>query len=1085
MISSHRILLFCRFTLLVLGLLLPRTLNAQVVTTYAEGISGAHDLVFDTAGNLYVSCPSFDVVYKVGPGGAPVTQFVTGIDEPIGLAFDAAGKLYVVESTNPGRVWRVEPSGTKTVFVTLTGVADPWNATFDDTGNLYVTSIGKVTKITPSAVATDYATGLHDGASTDVSALEFALGDLYVGVGSTIQRIGSGGSPVTTIATDLVDTKGLARGFSGEWYTGSFGGRRVMVAPASSGAGSTYAGALFPDCANGERLDARFTLPTGLRSHSDGYLYIADQGCGAVKRMQTGAMLPGYALVWSDDFNGTQLDPEKWGYTDGAKGMTNMTPDAISLNNGFLTIRTYREASGTYSSGMIQTAGYGSLIPQYAQFQPPGNKYLPRYGYIEARIQFEDKPGMWSSFWLQTLNNSCSGDLDGDGDIDGLDEHLRGMEIDIVEHKVTDDNGSDVSDQAPSNVHFLSYASPHTPESARNFHRGGGAHHSGSSALDIGFHTYGLEWTPDYLRVFYDNIPVWTVYNSTEQHPLCTLDPGSPPCEPGSSGCCLVGPCFGQSVSECVYAPVPHFNFPPDHDCLEPPDEQTLGGATGLAIILNPEVSREGNYGPPGWVAVQGGPDINPPYYGPRGDPANPKMIVDYVRHYQRLVPPTSLTAVAQSASQISLTWVYNTWVEPNGFAVERSTDNVNFSLVGSVLAGHTFLDTGLAADTRYWYRVYAYIGDSHSAYSNKPNAITDVIPPAAITDLSAPPPGNTDSIKKTSMAISWTAPGDDGTGQRVIEYDLRRSTSLITAANFNAATRVGMLAPNVSGYSECRVVTGLSSNTNYYFAIKSRDDAGYWSGMSNVTNRMTPNTGTALPLAVCSPLEGEEIAPASVADLEVDCVISNTTMKLTWTAPGDDGATGTAAEYDLRYSTSSITASNFGSATRFTISAPSLAETVESASVTGLSCPHTYYFALKTRDEWDNWSEISNVETRALVCNQVDECDEGGGAAKLPDRNDEAMLSFSAPTPNPARGATNFRISVPANAQGGKLRVEVFDVAGRRVRSLIDRTANPGTAQIHWNLRDDSGHRVASGVYMMRVDVGDTRKTFRLVVVR
>ena len=84
-----------------------------------------------------------------------------------------------------------------------------------------------------------------------------------------------------------------------------------------------------------------------------------------------------------------------------------------------------------------------------------------------------------------------------------------------------------------------------------------------------------------------------------------------------------------------------------------------------------------------------------------------------------------------------------------------------------------------------------------------------------------------------------------------------------------------------------------------------------------------------------------------------------------------------------------------------------------------------------------------------------------------------------------PARGGTSFQILVPRESQGARLRVGVFDVAGRRVRSLVNRAASPGPAQIDWNLQDDSGHRVASGLYMMRVDIGDTRKTFRLVVVR
>jgi len=233
--------------------------------------------------------------------------------------------------------------------------------------------------------------------------------------------------------------------------------------------------------------------------------------------------------------------------------------------------------------------------------------------------------------------------------------------------------------------------------------------------------------------------------------------------------------------------------------------------------------------------------------------------------------------------------------------------------------------------------------------------------------------------------------------------------------------------------------------------------------------------------IAECPEPENDIIPPADVTDLGVPSV-GNRTIAVSWTAPGDDGTTGTATEYDLRRSTALITAANFASATRVIIPAPQTGGTHECRIVMGLSPGTTYYFALKTRDNLNNWSGISNVVSAATVTNNwVADCD-FGGAAKHPVTNEETSRLFSAPQPNPAHGATSFRISVPSQSQ---LRVGVFDVQGRRVRSLVDRVAAPGPAQIEWNLLDDSGRRVASGLYMVRVDVGDVRKTFRLVVVR
>jgi len=91
--------------------------------------------------------------------------------------------------------------------------------------------------------------------------------------------------------------------------------------------------------------------------------------------------------------------------------------------------------------------------------------------------------------------------------------------------------------------------------------------------------------------------------------------------------------------------------------------------------------------------------------------------------------------------------------------------------------------------------------------------------------------------------------------------------------------------------------------------------------------------------------------------------------VSLTWTAPGDDSLTGTAAEYDLRYSTAAITAANFSAATRFTATpAPVAPGNPQTVTVTGLSPNTTYYFAIKTADEVPNWAGISNVISRTTL---------------------------------------------------------------------------------------------------------------------
>src|SRR5262245_3553707 len=90
---------------------------------------------------------------------------------------------------------------------------------------------------------------------------------------------------------------------------------------------------------------------------------------------------------------------------------------------------------------------------------------------------------------------------------------------------------------------------------------------------------------------------------------------------------------------------------------------------------------------------------------------------------------------------------------------------------------------------------------------------------------------------------------------------------------------------------------------------------------------------------------------------------VTYNSVKLTWTAPGDDGTLGTASQFDLRYSTSPITAANFDAATRWSATpTPGPSGTSQTVTVTGLQASTTYYFAIKTGDDIPNWAPISNV---------------------------------------------------------------------------------------------------------------------------
>ncbi len=106
-----------------------------------------------------------------------------------------------------------------------------------------------------------------------------------------------------------------------------------------------------------------------------------------------------------------------------------------------------------------------------------------------------------------------------------------------------------------------------------------------------------------------------------------------------------------------------------------------------------------------------------------------------------------------------------------------------------------------------------------------------------------------------------------------------------------------------------------------------------------------------------------DNTAPGTVNDLKAD-VVSATFAMLSWSAPGDNGAQGTAESYLLRYSTQPINESNWQSAIAVADSLPKPASpgTQQGIMVQGLDARSIYYFALKTEDEAGGLSALSNV---------------------------------------------------------------------------------------------------------------------------
>ena len=172
----------------------------------------------------------------------------------------------------------------------------------------------------------------------------------------------------------------------------------------------------------------------------------------------------GYKLVWGDEFDGNQLDLKKWTYRGlGPRRKAVNTKDCITLDGkGHLLITTKREGDEVHT-GMIATNGI----------------FETTFGYFECRVKFQDQPGHWSAFWLQSPTVNKVGD-----------PKENGTEIDIFEYLVR------YPTTMHQNLHWDGYGKEHKTSGKKTEIKN----------LPEDFHTIGLLWTPEEYVFYVDGV---------------------------------------------------------------------------------------------------------------------------------------------------------------------------------------------------------------------------------------------------------------------------------------------------------------------------------------------------------------------------------------------------------------------------------------------------------------------------------------------------------------------------------------------------------------------------------------------------
>lgn len=219
---------------------------------------------------------------------------------------------------------------------------------------------------------------------------------------------------------------------------------------------------------NGNMNRHIFLILTGILLANIGVAQRPAQGPMSKKKFNPRSS--GYTLVWKDDFNGDHLDSSRWAVRGiGPRALGYVSADAVTVENGYLKLHAFK------SQDSMVTGAIGSQ-----------NRLMTTYGYFECRAQLQQSPGVWGAFWLQSPHLS-----------EGDDPSMYGAEIDVMEFfkKL----GMDI---VSHNVHWGPYGpNQHTTHGMQSYLKG----------VSKGFHTFGLEWTPEKYVFYVDGYKFYEV----------------------------------------------------------------------------------------------------------------------------------------------------------------------------------------------------------------------------------------------------------------------------------------------------------------------------------------------------------------------------------------------------------------------------------------------------------------------------------------------------------------------------------------------------------------------------------------------
>ena len=202
----------------------------------------------------------------------------------------------------------------------------------------------------------------------------------------------------------------------------------------------------------------------------------------------------GLTLVWSDEFDSGSVPSnsnwthEVWGpkkYNNEEQYYTNSEKTAY-ISDGTLKIKAYKENGNWYSARLKTENATGS--------------HSWKYGLFEAKIKMPKGNGVWPAFWMMPH------DPTGNSGNGSYGVWPRSGELDIMEYSPGTQG---------SKVYATVHHSKSSSEAEKDSYSTLGSKVINDAATE--WHTYAIQWTAEYIEVFFDDVSLGIKYYNDEK----------------------------------------------------------------------------------------------------------------------------------------------------------------------------------------------------------------------------------------------------------------------------------------------------------------------------------------------------------------------------------------------------------------------------------------------------------------------------------------------------------------------------------------------------------------------------------------